>query len=405
VLFLSRHRRSRGGGRRDEEKEHAVSNPIYRAARIGAAASATLLAGCSLASSPTGPATGPSVTVTQDVAHTALLTVMNGPASGPALSGLVASTARPNEDLRILQAGTPARTIVASDSPAPSAVVLPGQPLAPGGSPTDYQMALYAKRKKAWQAKRTADLAAGAAKTRANTLAWLVGLDIPQKLSRLAGPPADQGSLAAESAVAASALAGLEEEAGNTFGHHRVIVLFCDDLSGAVPAGELSGDDVIVVASYLPTEAAASTAQVDLLGSGAAQAAVVGSEVTAAQLAGLVSADLSEQGPSDSVSAPVLFGNNSYALSPAAVASLRQLLPKLQEPGVTAVINGYASTPGTAEANYILSFERATAVARWLEARGVPESALVIVGHGASDVTGSGASAANRRVLVVIEEA
>jgi outer membrane protein OmpA-like peptidoglycan-associated protein len=72
----------------------------------------------------------------------------------------------------------------------------------------------------------------------------------------------------------------------------------------------------------------------------------------------------------------------------------------LRKPGVTAVINGFASTPGTAEANYVLSFERATAVARWLEANKVPESALIIVGHGAS-----GAAAANRRVLVVIEEA
>jgi peptidoglycan-binding protein ArfA len=68
------------------------------------------------------------------------------------------------------------------------------------------------------------------------------------------------------------------------------------------------------------------------------------------------------------------------------------------------VINGFASTPGTAEANYVLSFERATAVAGWLEANGVPESELIIVGHGASDVVGSGASAANRRVLVVIEK-
>ena len=93
------------------------------------------------------------------------------------------------------------------------------------------------------------------------------------------------------------------------------------------------------------------------------------------------------------------------ALSPAAVGSLRQLLPKLRKPGVTAVNNGYASTPGTAKANYFLSFERATAVAHWLEANGIPESALVIVGHGASDVIGPGASAANRRVLVVIEEA
>jgi outer membrane protein OmpA-like peptidoglycan-associated protein len=80
------------------------------------------------------------------------------------------------------------------------------------------------------------------------------------------------------------------------------------------------------------------------------------------------------------------------------------LNPKLREAGVTAVINGYASTPGTAEANYVLSFERATAVARWLDANDVPESALVIVGHGATDTVGSGTSDANRRVLVVIEE-
>jgi outer membrane protein OmpA-like peptidoglycan-associated protein len=382
-----------------------MRNLIHRAGRIGAAtAAAALLAGCNLASSPGSPATGPSVTIRQNVPRTALLAVLNRPASGPVLSSLLASTVRPNEDIRILQAGASAKTIVASDSPAPSAVVLPGQPLAPGGGQTDYQMAQYAKRQKAWQAKRAADLAAGAAQTRTDTSAWLAGLDIPQKLSRLADPPADQGSLAAESAVAASALTGLEEEAGNIFTHHRVVVLFCDDLSGALPAGELTGDDVIVVAGYLPTAAATSTAQVDLLGAGAAQAAVVGSEVTATQLAGLVSADLSEHGPSDSVSAPVLFGNNSYALSSAAAGSLRQLLPKLREPGVTAVINGYASTPGTAEANYILSFERATAVAGWLEATGIPESALVIVGHGASDVVGSGASGANRRVLVVIEE-
>jgi outer membrane protein OmpA-like peptidoglycan-associated protein len=131
---------------------------------------------------------------------------------------------------------------------------------------------------------------------------------------------------------------------------------------------------------------------------------VVGSEVTAAQLGRLVSADLSENGPSDSVSAPVLFGNNSYALGWAAVGSLRHLLPKLRVPRVTAVLNGYASTSGTAEANYTLSFERATTVARWLEAAGVPESALVIVGHGANDTVGSGASSANRRVMVVIEE-
>jgi outer membrane protein OmpA-like peptidoglycan-associated protein len=100
----------------------------------------------------------------------------------------------------------------------------------------------------------------------------------------------------------------------------------------------------------------------------------------------------------------VLFGNGSYALSATAAAVLGPLVSRLKEPGATAVINGFASTPGTAEGNYLLSYERATAVAKFLEARGVAAAALIIVGHGASDTVGAGDSAANRRVLVVVEE-
>ena len=137
-------------------------------------------------------------------------------------------------------------------------------------------------------------------------------------------PPGGEGTLAAASAVAATALAGLEEETGNVFGPRRVIVLFCDNLSGRLPAGELTGDDVIVVTSHLPT-AAASAAQAELLGAGAAQAAVVGPEVTSAQLDELVSADLSQGARSDSVSAPVLFGNDSYALEPTAISVLEEI--------------------------------------------------------------------------------
>ncbi len=387
-----------------------MRNVIHGVGRIGSAAgSAIMLVSCGLSTvggPPGGPATGSQVTITQDVAPSALLSVMNGPASGPALFGLVASTARPNEDIRILQAGTPGTTIIASDSPAPTKIVIPGAPVAPGGGQTDYQAAQYAKKLKAWRAKHAAEVQAEAAETREKVSAWVGSLGIPLKISRLADSPADQGSLAAESAVAASALAGLEAGIGNIFGSRRVIVLFCDDLSGGgLPTGELTGDDVIVVTGYLATAADATTAQAGLLGVGAAQATVVGPEVTAGQLAALVSADLSQgAGPGDSVSAPVLFGNDSYALGPAAIAELTRLLPRLREPGATAVISGFASTPGTAQANYILSFERATAVAQFFESQGIPESALIIVGHGATDLVGSGASGANRRVLVVIEE-
>jgi len=385
-----------------------VSNAIHRVGRIGgAAAAATLLAGCALSSvgaPPASTATGPAVTITQHVDPSVLLTVMADPASGSELSGLVASTARPNEDVRILQAGRAATTVVASDSPPPSKIVLPGPPLAPSGSQTEYLTAQYAKRLAAWRAKRAADVQADAVATRKKVSEWQASLGISQKVGRLADPPADRDTLAAESAVAASALAELEEEAGNIFGNHRVIVLYCDDLDGRLPVGQLAGDDVILVTASLPTEAAASAAQADLLGAGVAQAAVVGPEVTAAQLAALVSTGLSRDAPGEVLSAPVLFGNDSYALGPAAIGSLDGLLPRLRKPGVTAVINGFASTPGIAEANYVLSFERATAVAQFLEANGVPESALIIAGHGATDLVGPGTSGANRRVLVVIEE-
>ena len=244
---------------------------------VGAASTAVLLAGCgftSVGAQAGGQATGPAVTITQSAVPSALLAVTAGPASCPALCALVAGTARPREDVRIVQAGTPVKIIVASDSPAPARVVIPGPPSAPGGGQTAYQSAQYAKKLKALARP------SGRRMYRANAMRrpgqacrpWLSGLELPQRISRLADPPGDQGTLAAESQVAASAMAELEEEAGNIFGSRRVIVLFPSDLSGALPAGELTGDNVIVATSYLPTAAAASAAQAELLGAGAAQA-------------------------------------------------------------------------------------------------------------------------------------
>ena len=90
----------------------------------------------------------------------------------------------------------------------------------------------------------------------------------------------------------------------------------------------------------------------------------------------------------------MLFANDSAILSPSAVAQLTALLPRLRGAGVTAVINGFASTPGTALANYTLSYDRAAMVASFFESRGVPASSLIIVGHGASDPVARAARAA-----------
>ena len=371
------------------------------------AGTALLVAGCGLASFGGGTAaqrTGPAVTITQPAKPAALLLLLAGPASEPAVSSLVDSTTRASEDLTILAAGRSAKTIVAADSPAPARIVIPGAPLAPTGDQTSYQAAQHARRLADWQAERAAGVKAVAAQTEGRMSAWLTTLALPQQLSRLSDPSAGQGGLAAESAVAASAMAGLQAEAGNVFGNRRVVVLFADSLAGSLPPGELTGDDVIVSIPYLPTAPAASAAQAELLGAGAAEAAVIGPEVTAGQLAALVSAGLSQGGGGDSLSTPVLFGNGSAALDATAASQLTRLLARLTKPGATAVINGYASTPGSARANYLLSYQRAARVAGFLEAHGVPAAALIIVGHGATDQFGAGSPDANRRVLVVSEQ-
>jgi outer membrane protein OmpA-like peptidoglycan-associated protein len=374
--------------------------------RAGTAGLAFALAGCGLLGAPgtaTAPAAGPSVSISQDTPPSALVAVLESAASGPAISALVNATVRSREELTVLQAEAPPKIILSSASPPPATVVVPGKPTAPRGDQTSYQAAQYANRLKHWRGEVTAGKNAEATQVRDSLAAWLQGLSLAAKISQLTDPPGPAASLVTESAAAASALAGLAEEHGNVFGSRRVVVLYTDDLASRPPAGELSGDTVAVITTSLPSVAAASAAQVNLLAAGAAQAAVVGPEVTGPQLAALVSAGLGQGGIHESASAPVLFANNSAALSPSAVAQLTLLLPQLREAGVTAVINGFASTPGTALANYTLSFDRAAMVASFFESHGIPASTLIIAGHGASDLIGAGNSGANRRVTVVIE--
>lgn len=372
----------------------------------GAAGLAVTLAGCGLlgVTGPVkAPSTGPRVVVTQDALPSILLAVVNGPRPGAALSGLVASTAQPSEDLEVLQAGTPSDTVLSSSSPAAPTVLVAGKPNPPTGE-TSYLAAQYASRLNLWRAEVATGKRAAATEAHQVLSSWLSGLRLQARVGLLPDPPGRASGLDAESATAASALAGLAEENGNAFGDRRVILLYTDDLAGQPPVGELTGDTVFVVTPYLPTAAASSAAQVDLLAAGAAQAAVVGPEVPAARFASLVSAALGREGMAEHVSVPVLFPNNSAALSSASTASLAALLPQLRAAGVTAVINGFASMPGAAPANYALSYNRAAAVAAYFEARGVPVSSLVIVGHGATDLVAPGGSASNRRVTVVIEK-
>lgn len=355
------------------------------------------LAGCM----PAGPA-GDSGTLTEHIPPSAFVAVVPAAADGPALSRLIAATAQPLESVDILEAGA-AKVLVASAAPPPATVGTPRKPTAPSAGATSYQKASYDKRLQGWQAEIATDEQAVSARTGSTLSAWVTALGIQQKMNEIPAG-ANPGSLADECAVAASALAGLGQAAGDTYGSRRVILVYAANLGGDLVAGELTGDDVIVITSFLPSAAAASAAQVALLNAGAAQARVLGPEAIPSQLAQLVTAGLSHNVFAESLSGPALFANNSAALLPAAVRLLTPLIGPLREPGSTAVINGYASTPGSTRQNYLLSYARAAAVADFLEVHGVPAASLTVVGHGDSDLVAPGPSAANRRVIVVIDE-
>ena len=175
-------------------------------------------------------------------------------------------------------------------------------------------------------------------------------------------------------------------------------------LGGMPPKGELDGDDVIAVTSWVPSAAAASAAQLNLLAAGASFAAVIGPEVTKAWLDRLVSESLARKVRSQVISGQALFANNSATLRPAAARVLSPVVTDLRRPEAGGVVNGFSSVPGGRRHNQVLSQERALAVSAYLEARGVPRSSLIAVGHGASDLVAPGASGDNRRVVVVIEE-
>jgi outer membrane protein OmpA-like peptidoglycan-associated protein len=363
-----------------------------------------LAAGCgisSLTNVQDEATNAPPVRLTEHVSSSTLVAEPSGTDADQSLSALLAAAALPNEYLAVMRPGTPPQNVVASRSPAPVSLVAHGRPEPPGNGETSYLEADYRTRLRHWQAEFAADQKAVAVRTQWAVSAWERGLQLPEQLRRV---HAQSGvGLAQECLVAAGVLAGLEQD-GRDLGSSRLLLLYTTNLTGLLPPGELTGDQVIVVSAAMPSAAATSSAQVNLLAAGAAQAAVLGPETTTTQLAALVRADLGQRPSRDLVSAPVLFANGSSTLLPAAIHVLAGLVPGLLRPGATAVVSGYASTPGTANANYLLSYARAAAAARYLESRNVPASALIIVGHGATDQFAPGASSANRRVLVVVQE-
>ena len=248
-----------------------IARRSYLAAGAAAIVAATVGCGSVLGAPAGDPTTTTPMPLTEQVAPS-LLVVVPGPVGmGQLLSQVVTATARPREDLEVLEAGQRGRALLASVSPPPASVVVPGKPAPPGSGASSYQQARYREELTHWRGQVAAGKRMVAARTRAADAAWIRNLRLQ---AAAAGSPSSPGA-ATLPGEGASAVSGLIDQAGGRFGDSRVVLLFVTSLSGMPPAGELNGDDVIVITSYLPTAAAASAAQVNLLNAGAARAAVL----------------------------------------------------------------------------------------------------------------------------------
>lgn len=370
----------------------------------GAVAIMATTAGCNaLLSAPgDGSPAGPPVTLTERFMPSMLVVVAAPGRGGERTEQIVTATARPREDLNVLEADGRGRVVVASQSPAPATVVVPSRPAPPATGASSFQKARYEKALARWRSEIGAGRREVSTRTSMEATRWAHSLQL-----RLAGArqPSNRAAagLVKECALAASAVTGLVDQAGDRFGARRVLLLSVTSLDGRPPRGELDGDNVIVLTSRL-SGTATTAAQEDLKAAGAVSAAVLGPEVTAGAIDQRVTSGLSQHVITDALSGQVLFGNDSSVLRPSAARILAPVIPLMRQPGAIGIINAYASTPGSTRHNQRLSERRAEAVAAYLEAHGVPPSSLQVIGHGASNLIAPGDSGANRRAVVMVEE-
>jgi outer membrane protein OmpA-like peptidoglycan-associated protein len=96
-------------------------------------------------------------------------------------------------------------------------------------------------------------------------------------------------------------------------------------------------------------------------------------------------------------SSNVLFGFDSYALTPAAKSNLDQLVTILQKyPDTDIEIHGHTDSQGTAKYNQGLSERRANAVSSYLSSKNVAKSRLTSIGYGEKKPKFSNSTAADR---------
>jgi outer membrane protein OmpA-like peptidoglycan-associated protein len=341
-------------------------------------------------SSASTPSAAPTVVHAEQVAASTLVVVSSGNSSG--LAHLVAETARPEETLVVLAAGSPPRVVVSSISPRPVAVAVPPRPVL-GSTSTAFQADLARGALEKWREAVRQARTQEREQTKAATTSWVRRLGVPATFG-------DPASLGAEIAMATTAIGALTSAGGA--GGHRVLVVETSNLAApGLAASELAGDTVVVIDPIVAGGGVIATAEGQLDGAGAARAVVVTPE-SAVALGGLVARGLADSVTTTSFAANVLFGNDSATLTHRADVALSGLLPILLRPGATAVVDGYASTTGPTVPTHTLAAARAAGVVGFLVALGAPAARLWASGHGATDLVAPGPSAANRRVVVVV---
>ena len=136
------------------------------------------LAGCQLGAQPQAVS---SLTMTSPAASSALVVVADSDA-GPALSRLVAASARPDEQIDVLGDGAPAPVLVAASAPGPVAVTVSRRPISPGTGATSFQRAEYQRSLDRWQRSVAATEQAAHRRTRAALAAWSSSLGIEVRI-------------------------------------------------------------------------------------------------------------------------------------------------------------------------------------------------------------------------------
>ncbi len=315
-------------------------------------------------------------------AKPSLLEVLTDGASPSVLAvmrALITATIRGGERILILDDRS-GGVLASSTAPAPPSLSVTGRPAPLPAAATSFQKSRFQRAMGQYRARLRNARAAIQLRQKEELMAWartLVARTDAQLLRRVTG----NGGIRAALGAAAADMSSLNQ-AGVAYGARKVVVILGmdDATASSVPGLSMGLQHSTVVIDDFPGSSDDEAAwQAGLLQAGASRAVLL-TPATGDQLA-----IATRQGLDGSITetlTSVSFGPGQYALRPAALAQLRNLLRRVTVtyPQSTASINGYTDNLPVAGGNLQLSQRRAQAVEAWLVAHGVAASRLQAAG-------------------------